>query len=136
MKSYLYAIVLSFLYFFVSTSHADIDIKKCQPNQNGHVIFNDDDDKIAKKIIDYKLHDQSEKHEYIIIKIFANENHDDRNDWIASFLFDDKFEQYLLYQVDQNQFIDIDEKQFDALSSKIIECNQDKQTPIYRKVLP
>ncbi|OCG58345.1 hypothetical protein A9G41_02830 [Gilliamella sp. Nev5-1] len=100
MKSYLYAIVLSFLYFFVSTSHADIDIKKCQPNQNGHVIFNDDDDKIAKKIID------------------------------------DKFEQYLLYQVDQNQFIDIDEKQFDALSSKIIECNQDKQTPIYRKVLP
>ncbi|MCO6551738.1 MAG: hypothetical protein J6563_02035 [Gilliamella sp.] len=131
MKLSLYAVVLSCLCFFVPISNADINIKKCQPNQNDYIIFDEYDVKISEKIIDYKLYDQPEKRENSVIQIFANENSDDRNDWIASFLFDDQSEQFLFYQVDQDKFIEIDKKQFDALLPKIVECNQNKQVPIY-----
>lgn len=131
MKLSLYAVALSCLCFFVQTCNADINIKKCQPNQNDYIIFDEYDVKISEKIIDYKLHDQPEKRENSVIQIFANENSDDRNDWITSFLFDDQSEQFLFYQVDQDKFIEIDKKQFDALLPKIVECNQNKQVPIY-----
>ncbi|NUF28057.1 hypothetical protein [Gilliamella sp. ESL0254] len=131
MKLSLSALVLSFLCFFVPISHAEISIKKCQPNQSDYIIFDEYDAKIAENIIDYKLHDQPEKRENSIIQIFANENSDDRNDWLASFRFDDESEQYLFYQVDQDEFIEIDKKQFETLLPKIVACNQNKQVPIY-----
>ncbi|OCG23069.1 hypothetical protein [Gilliamella sp. App4-10] len=131
MKLNLYTIVLFCLCFFVSTSNAEISIKKCQSNQNNYIIFDEYDANIAEKIIDYKLRDQPEVRENSIIKIFTNENSEDRNDWLASFLFDDQTEQYLFYQVDQDEFIEIDKKQFETLLPKIVECNQNKQTPIY-----
>lgn len=131
MKLSLSAIVMSCLCCFVLTSHAEVNVKKCQPNQNDYIIFDEYDSNIAEKIIEYKLHNQPEKRENSIIKIFANENNDDRNDWIASFLFDDQSEQFFLYQVDQDRFVDLDQKQFDSLLPKIVECNQNKQLPIY-----
>ncbi|MWP61432.1 hypothetical protein [Gilliamella sp. Pas-s25] len=131
MKLSLSALVLSCLCFFIPISHAEISIKKCQSNQSDYIIFDEYDAKIAEKIIDYKLHDQPEKRENSIIQIFANENSDDRNDWLASFLFDDESEQYLFYQVEQDEFIEIDKKQFETLLPKIVECNQNKQVPIY-----
>ncbi|OCG21915.1 hypothetical protein A9G22_08815 [Gilliamella sp. App2-1] len=131
MNLSLYTIVLFCLCFFVPTSNAEISIKKCQSNQNNYIIFDEYDANIAEKIIDYKLRDQPEVRENSIIKIFTNENSDDRNDWLASFLFDDQTEQYLFYQVDQDEFIEIDKKQFETLLPKIVECNQNKQTPIY-----
>ncbi|OCG12752.1 hypothetical protein A9G24_08610 [Gilliamella sp. App6-5] len=131
MKLSLSALVFSYLCFFVPISHAEISIKKCQSNQSDYIIFDEYDAKIAEKIINYKLHDQPEKRENSIIQIFANENSDDRNDWLASFRFDDESEKYLFYQVDQNEFIEIDKKQFETLLPKIVACNQNKQVPIY-----
>ncbi|MWN05883.1 hypothetical protein [Gilliamella sp. Pas-s95] len=131
MKLSLSALVFSCLCFFIPISHAEISIKKCQFNQSDYIIFDEYDAKIAEKIIDYKLHDQPEKRENSIIQIFANENSDDRNDWLASFRFDDESEEYLFYQVEQDEFIEIDKKQFETLLPKIVACNQNKQVPIY-----
>ncbi|WP_085246913.1 hypothetical protein [Gilliamella mensalis] len=131
MKLSLSALVFSFLCFFIPSSHAEISIKKCQANQSDYIIFDEYDTKIAETIIDYKLHDQPEKREHTMIKIFANENSEDRNDWLALFRFDDESEQYLFYQVDQDEFIEIDNKQFETLLPKIVACNYNKQVPIY-----
>lgn len=131
MKLNHYFILLFSLFFFVSSSHADIDIKKCKANEGEYVIFDEYDSQIAEKIIDHLLHNQPEKRESSIIKIFANENSDDRNYWLASIQTDNKAEDYLFYQVDQNKFTEIDQQQFQILLPKIVGCNQIKEVPIY-----
>ena len=131
MKLNHYFILLSSLFFFESNSHADININKCKANEGEYVIFDEYDSQIAEKIIEHILHNQPEKRESSIIKIFANENSDDRNYWLSSFQFDDQTHQYLFYQVDTDNFIEIDRDQFEDLLPSIVECNQNKQTPIY-----
>ena len=131
MKLSQYTIVLFCLLFSITSSYAEINIEKCKTNESDYIIFDEYDSQIAEKIIDYKLHNQPEKRESSIIKIFANENSDDRNYWLASFQFDDQTQQYLFYQVEPDTFIEIDKNQFDALLPKIVECNQNQQTPIY-----
>ncbi|WP_267336668.1 hypothetical protein [Gilliamella sp. B2865] len=108
-----------------------MNIKKCKVTKEEALIFDEYDSQIAEKIIDYKLHNQPEKRENSIIKIFTNENSEDRNYWLASIQTDDKSESYLFYQVDKNEIIEVDQKQFEALLPKIVECNQTKQLPIY-----
>lgn len=131
MKLIQYIIVLFCLFFSITSSYAEINIEKCQTNESDYIIFDEYDSHIAEKIIDYKLHNQPEKRESSIIKIFANENSDDRNYWLASFQFDDQSQQYLYYQVEPDNFTEIDKNQFEVLLPKIVECNQNKQTPIY-----
>ncbi|OCF92585.1 hypothetical protein A9G17_05360 [Gilliamella sp. wkB7] len=131
MKLSQYIIVFFCLLFSITCSYAEINIEKCKTNESDYIIFDEYDSQIAEKIIDYKLHNQPEKRESSIIKIFANENSDDRNYWLASFQFDDQTQQYLFYQVEPDTFIEIDKNQFEALLPKIVECNQNKQTPIY-----
>lgn len=131
MKLSYYVISLFSLLLVISSSYAQIDIKKCKANEDEYIIFDEYDSQIAEKIIDYKLHNQPEKRENSIIKIFANENSDDRNYWLASIQTDDKSEYYLFYQVDENKFIEVDQNQFQVLLPKIVECNQIKQVPIY-----
>ena len=128
LNRYIMSICLS---FFTLNSYAEINIPKCQINQNQYMIFDEYDTQIAEKIIDYKLHDQPEKRASSIIKIFANDNSENRNYWLASFQFDDNTTQYLFFQVEPDKFIEVDQKQFQTLLPKIIECNQNKQTPIY-----
>lgn len=125
------AIILSSLLFYIHSSYADININKCQSDESSYVIFDESDSSIVEKMIDYQLHDQPEKRENSVIKFFANENSDDRNYWIASFQFADQQEQYLFYQTDKNEFINIDQKQYQTLLPKIVECNQNKQVPLY-----
>lgn len=125
------AIILSSLLFYIHSSYADININKCQSDESSYVIFDESDSNIVEKMIDYQLHDQPEKRENSVIKFFANENSDDRNYWIASFQFADQQEQYLFYQTDKNEFINIDQKQYQTLLPKIVECNQNKQVPLY-----
>ena len=43
MKLNHYFILLFSLFFFVSSSHADIDIKKCKANEGEYVIFDEYD---------------------------------------------------------------------------------------------
>ncbi|MCX8580670.1 MULTISPECIES: hypothetical protein [unclassified Gilliamella] len=131
MKLSHYVISLFSLFFVISISHAEINIKKCKVTKEEALIFDEYDSQIAEKIIDYKLHNQPEKRENSIIKIFTNENSEDRNYWLASIQTDDKSEFYLFYQVDKNEIIEVDQKQFEALLPKIVECNQTKQLPIY-----
>lgn len=131
MKLSQYPIVLFCLLFSITSSYAEINIEKCKTNESDYIIFDEYDSQIAEKIIDYKLHNQPEKRESSIIKIFANENSDDRNYWLASFQFDDQTQQYLFFQVEPETFIEIDKNQFEALLPKIVECNQNKQLPIY-----
>ncbi|OCF96609.1 hypothetical protein [Gilliamella sp. wkB308] len=131
MKLNQYAIVLSSLLFFIPNSYAEINIKTCQTNKTDYIIFDEIDSQIAENIIEHKLHNQPEIRENTIIKVFANENNDDRNYWIASFEFEDQTTQYLFYQVDENKFIDIDQQQFETLLPKIVKCNQNQQVPIY-----
>ncbi|MFQ0992688.1 hypothetical protein [Gilliamella apicola] len=131
MKLSQYTIVLFCLLFSITSSYAEINIEKCKTNESDYIIFDEYDSQIAEKIIDYKLHNQPEKRESSIIKIFANENSDDRNYWLASFQFDDQTQQYLFFQVEPETFIEIDKNQFEALLPKIVECNQNKQLPIY-----
>ena len=131
MKLSQYIIVFFCLLFSITSSYAEINIEKCKTNESDYIIFDEYDSQIAEKIIDYKLHNQPEKRESSIIKIFANENSDDRNYWLASFQFDDQTQQYLFYQVEPDTFIEIDKNQFEALLPKIVECNQNQQTPIY-----
>lgn len=131
MKLSHYVISLFSLFFVISISHAEINIKKCKVTKEEALIFDEYDSQIAEKIIDYKLHNQPEKRENSIIKIFTNENSEDRNYWLASIQTDDKSEFYLFYQVDKNELIEVDQKQFEALLPKIVECNQTKQLPIY-----
>ena len=131
MKLSQYPIVLFYLLFSITSSYAEINIEKCKTNESDYIIFDEYDSQIAEKIIDYKLHNQPEKRESSIIKIFANENSDDRNYWLASFQFDDQTQQYLFFQVEPETFIEIDKNQFEALLPKIVECNQNKQLPIY-----
>lgn len=131
MKLSQYPIVLFCLIFSITSSYAEINIEKCKTNESDYIIFDEYDSQIAEKIIDYKLHNQPEKRESSIIKIFANENSDDRNYWLASFQFDDQTQQYLFFQVEPETFIEIDKNQFEALLPKIVECNQNKQLPIY-----
>ena len=131
MKLSQYTIVFFCLLFSITSSYAEINIEKCKTNDSDYIIFDEYDSQIAEKIIDYKLHNQPEKRESSIIKIFANENSDDRNYWLASFQFDDQTQQYLFYQVEPDTFIEIDKNQFEALLPKIVECNQNQQTPIY-----
>ena len=131
MKLSQYTIVLFCLLFSITSSYAEINIEKCKTNESDYIIFDEYDSQIAEKIIDYKLHNQPEKRESSIIKIFANENSDDRNYWLASFQFDDQTQQYLFFQVEPETFIEIDKNQFEALLTKIVECNQNKQLPIY-----
>ncbi|OCG04659.1 hypothetical protein [Gilliamella sp. wkB112] len=125
------AIVLSSLLFFTHNSYAEINIKKCEPNPSSYIFFDEIDSEKAEKLINYQLHDQPEKRESSVIKIFTNENADDRNYWIASFKSDNQSEQYLFYQVDQDKIIKIDDKQFQTLLPKIIACNLNKQVPLY-----
>lgn len=125
------AIILSSLLFYIHSSYADINIKKCQSDESSYVIFDESDSNTVEKMINYQLHDQPEKRENSVIKFFANENSDDRNYWIASFQFADQQEQYLFYQTDKNEFINIDQKQYQTLLPKIVECNQNKQVPLY-----
>lgn len=131
MKLSHYVISLFSLFFVISISHAEMNIKKCKVIKEEALIFDEYDSQIAEKIIDYKLHNQPEKRENSIIKIFTNENSEDRNYWLASIQIDDKSEFYLFYQVDKNEIIEVDQKQFEALLPKIVECNQTKQLPIY-----
>lgn len=131
MKLSQYTIVLFCLLFSITSSYAEVNIEKCKTNESDYIIFDEYDSQIAEKIIDYKLHNQPEKRESSIIKIFANENSDDRNYWLASFQFDDQTQQYLFFQVEPETFIEIDKNQFEALLPKIVECNQNKQLPIY-----
>lgn len=131
MKLSHYVISLFSLFFVISISHAEMNIKKCKVTKEEALIFDEYDSQIAEKIIDYKLHNQPEKRENSIIKIFTNENSEDRNYWLASIQVDDKSEFYLFYQVDKNEIIEVDQKQFEALLPKIVECNQTKQLPIY-----
>lgn len=131
MKLSHYVISLFSLFFVISISHAEMNIKKCKVTKEETLIFDEYDSQIAEKIIDYKLHNQPEKRENSIIKIFTNENSEDRNYWLASIQTDDKSECYLFYQVDKNEIIEVDQKQFQALLPKIVECNQTKQLPIY-----
>lgn len=131
MKLSHYVISLFSLFFVISISHAEMNIKKCKVTKEETLIFDEYDSQIAEKIIDYKLHNQPEKRENSIIKIFTNENSEDRNYWLASIQTDDKSEFYLFYQVDKNEIIEVDQKQFEALLPKIVECNQTKQLPIY-----
>ncbi|MCX8660312.1 hypothetical protein J3T98_05030 [Gilliamella sp. B2772] len=131
MKLSHYVISLFSLFFVISISHAEMNIKKCKVTKEEALIFDEYDSQIAEKIIDYKLHNQPEKRENSIIKIFTNENSEDRNYWLASIQIDDKSEFYLFYQVDKNEIIEVDQKQFEALLPKIVECNQTKQLPIY-----
>lgn len=131
MKLSQYTIVLFCLLFSITSSYAEINIEKCKTNESDYIIFDEYDSQIAEKIIDYKLHNQPEKRESSIIKIFANENSDDRNYWLASFQFNDQTQQYLFFQVEPETFIEIDKNQFEALLPKIVECNQNKQLPIY-----
>lgn len=131
MKLSHYVISLFSLFFVISISHAEINIKKCKVTKEEALIFDEYDSQIAEKIIDYKLHNQPEKRENSIIKIFTNENSEDRNYWLGSIQTDDKSEFYLFYQVDKNEIIEVDQKQFEALLPKIVECNQTKQLPIY-----
>ncbi|OCG07424.1 hypothetical protein A9G13_04055 [Gilliamella sp. wkB178] len=131
MKLSLCTIVLSSLLFFTHNSYADINIKKCQPNNSSYIFFDEIDSEKVEKLINYQLHDQPEKRESSVIKIFTNENADDRNYWIASFKSDNQSEQYLFYQVDQDKIIKIDHKQFQTLLPKIIACNLNKQVPLY-----
>ena len=131
MKFNQYIFLLFSLFFLMSNSYAEINIKKCKANQGDYIIFDEYDSQIAEKIIDYKLHNQPEKRENSIIKIFANENRDDRNYWLASIQTDNKAEYYLFYQVDQNKFTEVDQQQFQILLPKIVECNQIKEVPIY-----
>lgn len=131
MKLSHYVISLFSLFFVISISHAEMNIKKCKVTKEEALIFDEYDSQIAEKIIDYKLHNQPEKRENSIIKIFTNENSEDRNYWLASIQIDDKSECYLFYQVDKNEIIEVDQKQFEALLPKIVECNQTKQLPIY-----
>lgn len=131
MKLSHYVISLFSLFFVISISHAEINIKKCKVTKEEALIFDEYDSQIAEKIIDYKLHNQPEKRENSIVKIFTNENSEDRNYWLASIQTDDKSEFYLFYQVDKNELIEVDQKQFEALLPKIVECNQTKQLPIY-----
>ena len=131
MKFNQYIFLLFSLFFLMSNSYAEINIKKCKANQGDYIIFDEYDSQIAEKIIDYKLHNQTEKRENSIIKIFANENSDDRNYWLASIQTDNKAEDYLFYQVDQNKFTEVDQQQFQILLPKIVECNQIKEVPIY-----
>lgn len=131
MKLSHYVISLFSLFFVISISHAEINIKKCKVTKEEALIFDEYDSQIAEKIIDYKLHNQPEKRENSIIKIFTNENSEDRNYWLASIQTDDKSEFYIFYQVDKNEIIEVDQKQFEALLPKIVECNQTKQLPIY-----
>lgn len=125
------AIVLSSLLCFIPSSYADVNIKKCQSNQSSYIFFNENDMEIVEKLISHQLHDQQEKRENSVIKIFTNENADDRNYWIASFKLNNQPEQFLFYQVDQNKISEIDQKQYYNLLPKIIECNQNKQVPVY-----
>lgn len=131
MKMSQCAIVLSSLLFFINSSYADISIKKCQASESSYIFFDESDSNLVEKLIDYQLHDQLEERENTVIKIFANENADDRNYWLASFQFDDQQKEYLFYQADQNEFIQIDQKQFQTLLPKIVECNRNKLVPIY-----
>ncbi|OCF99841.1 hypothetical protein A9G08_07185 [Gilliamella sp. wkB195] len=131
MKLSHYVISLFSLFFVISISHAEMNIKKCKVTKEEALIFDEYDSQIAEKIIDYKLHNQPEKRENSIIKIFTNENSEDRNYWLASIQTDEKSEYYLFYQVDKNEIIEVDQKQFEALLPKIVECNQTKQLPIY-----
>ena len=131
MKFNQYIFLLFSLFFLMSNSYAEINIKKCKANQGDYIIFDEYDSQIAEKIIDYKLHNQPEKRVISIIKIFANENSDDRNYWLASIQTDNKAEDYLFYQVDQNKFTEVDQQQFQILLPKIVECNQIKEVPIY-----
>ena len=58
MKLNHYFILLSSLFFFVSNSHADININKCKANEGEYVIFDEYDSQIAEKIIEQILHNQ------------------------------------------------------------------------------
>ncbi|OCG30268.1 hypothetical protein A9G34_02395 [Gilliamella sp. Choc4-2] len=119
------------LLFSITSSHAEISINKCKTNGSEYVIFDEKDSQIAENIIEYQLHNQPDLRENSIIKIFANENNNDRNYWIASFEFEDQDNKFLFYQVDQNKFTEIDQTQFQILLPKIVECNNNKLVPIY-----
>ena len=47
MKLSLYAVALSYLWFFIPTSNADMVLKKCQSNQNDYIVFDEYDVKIV-----------------------------------------------------------------------------------------
>ncbi|OTQ59663.1 hypothetical protein [Gilliamella sp. A7] len=124
------SILLFNLFFLIPNSYAEINIKKCNANQGNYITFGGYDSHIAEKIINYKLHKQPDKRENSIIKIFANENGDDRNYWLTSIQTDNKAEDYLFYQLEQNKFTEVDLQQFQIFLPKIVECNQIKQVPI------
>lgn len=131
MKLIRRAIVLSSLLCYVNSSYADINIKKCQSNGSSYLIFDESDSDQVEKLIKHQLHTQPERRQNSVIKIFTNDNADDRNYWIASFQFADLQNQYLFYQNDKNEFINIDQKQYQTLLPKVVECNQNKQVPFY-----
>lgn len=131
MKLRYCAILLFSFLFYSQTSSADINVKKCKVNKSDYISFDERDSKISENLIDSILHNQPEKRETAIIKIFANENGDDRNYWLAVFNFADDSHQYLFFQADKDKPVEINKKQFDELFPKVVGCNQNKDVPIY-----
>lgn len=132
MKLSKFAIVLSSLFFFSFNSHADtIIIKECRTNPHDYLVFNESDHAISEKIVDHQFANNPDLKDDTIVEIYTNDYYEDRNDWIASFTFEDKHKSYLLYQVDKDEFTELDQNQYQFLLAKIVKCNADKQQPIY-----
>lgn len=131
MKLSKFAIVLSSLFFFSFNSHADITIKECRTNPHDYLVFNESDNAISEKIVDHQFASNPDLKDDTIVEIYTNDYYEDRNDWIASFTFEDKHKSYLLYQVDKDEFTELDQNQYQSLLAKIVKCNADKQLPIY-----
>lgn len=131
MKLNQYVAILFSLLLFIPNSQAEINLKQCKIYKMNYIIFDESDSQIVENIIDHQLYNQPDIRENTVIKIFTNDNSEDRNYWLASFQLKDQKSLYLFYQVDENKFTKINQQQFETLLPKIVGCNANQEIPIY-----
>lgn len=101
------------------------------PDKPYYIRFDSPDFKISNFIIKEGLLDVPSSASTVTVNIYTDKHVYDRNDWVASFIFDDGSQKYYRYNHQKSDLQLIDSTTFTESLAVINRCNVDPEVPMF-----
>ncbi|AZS49456.1 hypothetical protein DM558_01095 [Entomomonas moraniae] len=126
--------VVMILTFFATLSQADEDLL-C-PEKPHYIVFDEADIKVCDLILDHALLDKPMSAHSVVASFYTEKHfYDKRDDWVASFVFDDGTQKYYGYNQQENKIQAMSSEQFFKKFKSINRCNASPEIPLFKKVI-
>lgn len=123
--------ILLLLASFSSFSQVD---DEC-PEKPDYIVFDEVDMRICELIIDHGLSNIPESANSAVASIYTEKHlYDERDYWVASFVFDNGVSSYYLYNRKENKVNAINLGEFTKQLQAVNRCNNRPEIPLFKKV--